>query len=152
MGRIYIAPIDIPAANLADADADQDLFVIGAGSNNKLVIHEFEIYSDATTAASLKLELVRRSTAGTGGSAVTEEPLDPDMTITPTATVTTDVETPGTGTDVLANYFWEQLGPLIHRPAPEDRVIVDVSTFLALQLLTSPGGISVGGYIIWEEL
>jgi hypothetical protein len=149
---MYIAPLDISAANLADADNDQDVFVLASGSANKVIIHEFELYSDSNTASTLKLSLVRRSGGGTGGSTVTEEPLDPDNTVTNTANLTTDVEAPGTLTHTLATYLWEQLGPLVHRPCPEDRVIMDTSDFLALHLSTAPGTISLAGFIVWEEI
>ena len=67
--------------------------------------------------------------------------------------MTTDAETPGTISGAaLKNFWWEQLGPLIYRPAPEDRIIMDVSGFLAMHLLTDPVNSAFGGYVTWEEL
>jgi hypothetical protein len=150
MGRIYSGAIDIADAG---TDADQDIFVLASGSANKVVLHEFEIYSDTAIAASLKLELVRRTGAGTGGTAITEEEHDPDNTVANTCSMTTDAETPGTISGAaLKNFWWEQIGPLIYRPAPEDRIIMDVSQFLALNLLTSPANAAIGGYVTWEEI
>ena len=150
MSRIYTGAIDI--AN-AGTDADQDIFVLATSSSVKAVLHEFEIYSNATAAASLKLELVRRTGAGTGGTPITEEEHDPDNSTAATVAMTTDAEGPGTISGAaLKNFYWEQLGPLIYRPAPEDRIIIDVSSFLALNLLTNPASAAIGGYVTWEEL
>lgn len=149
MGRIYVGPINITDAG---TDASQDVFTLGAGSTNKIAVHEFEIYSDTISAAALNVSLHRRSAAGTGGSAVTEVAIDPDNTVTPTATMTTDTETPGTSTAILMRWWWEQLGPLVYRPAPEDRIVIEVSSYLGLQLNTSPANAALAGYVIWEEL
>jgi hypothetical protein len=145
---VYTAPIDIADAG---TDADQDIFVLATGASEKAILHGFEIYSDTTTAAALKLELVRRSGGGTGGTAITEEDIDQAADATATAAVTTDVETPGTGIAVLKNYYWEQLGPLSYWPTPEIREKLDVSGFIALNLLTSPANAAIGGWVVWEE-
>jgi hypothetical protein len=52
---------------------------------------------------------------------------------------------------VLKNFWWEQLGPLQYWPTPEMREIVDVSGFLALNLLTNPVNAAIGGWVCWEE-
>lgn len=149
MGRIYTGAI-----NIADAgtDADQDIFVLASAASAKVILHEFEIYSDSDAAVLLNLRLVRRTGAGTGGSAVTEEKHDPDSAA-PTVTMTTDAETPGTLSGAaLRQFLWEQLGPLIYRPAPEDRIIMDVSSFLALNLQTNPANSAFAGFVVWEEI
>lgn len=149
MSRIYTAAIDIADAG---TDADQDIWEMVLGSAGKAILHEFEIYSNTVVAVALKLELVRRSTTGTGGTALTEEAHDPDNSSTINAAMTQGVTAPGTLSGAaLKNFWWEQLGPLIYRPAPEDRVIVDISARLALNLLTSPANAALGGYVTWEE-
>ncbi len=148
MGKIYTAPIDIADAG---TDADQDIFVLATGASEKAILYGFEIYSSIIAAASLKLELVRRSGAGTGGTAVTAEDIDQAQDATATAALTTDAETPGTGIAVLKNYHWEQLGPLQYWPTPEMREKVDVSGFIALNLLTNPVNAAFGGWVCWEE-
>lgn len=147
--RIYTVAIDVADAG---TDADQDIFELVGSSSGKFILHEFEIYSDAVSAASLKLELVRRSTTGTGGTALTEEAHDPDNNATINVAASQFVTTPGTLSGAaLKNFWWEQLGPLIYRPAPEDRIIADLSGRLCLNLLTSPANAAIGGYVTWEE-
>lgn len=149
MSRIYTAAIDIADAG---TDADQDIWEMVLSTAGKSILHEFEIYSNVTTAASLKLELVRRSSTGTGGTGLTEEAHDPDNSSTINSSLTQGVTAPGTLSGAaLKNFWWEQLGPLIYRPAPEDRIIVDISGRLALNLLTSPANAAIGGYVTWEE-
>jgi hypothetical protein len=149
MGRIFTAPIDIADAG---TDADQDIFLLSASATVNCILHGFTIYSDKTTAAALKLELVRRSTAGTGGTVITEEDANQTQDATAGAAVTTDIETPGTGIAVLENFYWEQLGPLVHWPTPEDRYEIAVSGRIGLHLLTNPVNAAFGGFAKWEEL
>jgi hypothetical protein len=148
--RIYTAAIDIADAG---TDADQDIFELVLSTGEKSILHEFELYSDATAAAVLKLELVRRSTTGTGGTGLTEEEHDPGNTVTTNVTASQTVTAPGTiSGGALKNFYWEQLGPLIYRPAPEDRIVWNNTLRLALHLGTNPANVAIGGYVTWEDL
>jgi hypothetical protein len=148
MSRIYTVPIDIADAG---TDADQDIFEMVFGSSGKGILHEFEIYSDNVSAASVKLELVSRGSTGSGGTTLTAVPHDPDNGSTINAAVSQGVTTPGTLGSVYKNFWWEQLGPLVYRPAPEDRIVIDNFARIALNLLTNPQNSAIGGYVTWEE-
>lgn len=149
MGRIVYCPlVNLSVTN----DADQDIFRLNAGANNKLKLHGFEVYSAATTAEALRLRLLRRSADGTGGSAATEVSADEDDG-TITGALTTLVTTPGTAGDVLAEFSWEQLGPLIWIPTPDLQITVEQSGRIALNLLTALGATTVmTGWVAWEEI
>lgn len=149
MGRIIYCPIpDVTVTT----DADQDIFRLNAGANNKYVLHAFEVYSAVIAAEALSLRLVRRTSDGTGGTAQTEVNADEDDG-TITAALTTLVTTPGTAGDVLAHFEWEQLGPLVFLPTPELRPKVQESGRIALNLQTALGGsTAMSGWVAWEEI
>ncbi len=148
MGKVYVAPIDIADAG---TDADQDIVVLLAGATEKAELITVEVTSDVETPTAVKLEVVERSGIGTGGTAIVEEDIDRAQDSTSTATVTTDAETPGTGTAVFETHYWEQMGAWVHRPVPEERYVMDVATVWALNLLTNPVNAAFGGKIVWKE-
>lgn len=147
MGRIvYGALKDVSIA----ADATQDIWNLLAGANKRIVLHGFELYSADTAAEIVSLSLQRVTTAGTGGTAVTEQAADEDSG-TIDSSMVTDVETPGTPDGVLMGFQWEQLGPCGHVFTPEMRpVSVDGQGF-ALVCNTAVA-MTVSGWVCWEEL
>lgn len=124
-------------------------------SGNKLRLLAFRFESDATTAESVRLRLLRRSTQGTGGTAGTEVKADEDDGGITAACVFDVLTTQGTGGDVLAAYRWEQLGPLAEVFTPEMAPVVDpggVET-ISLEIAAAiPTDSSVSGYVVWEEI
>ena len=147
MGRIVYCPlVDLSVTT----DADQDIFEIAAVTN-KIKLHAFELYSAATTAESINLRLARRSTTGNGSAATPVKADIDDGAIT--TTVDTLATTPGTIGDVLCEYTWEQLGPLVHLPTPALQITVEAGTFLSLNLQTALAGTTVmSGWLAWEEI
>lgn len=148
MAKIYVGPIEIADAG---TDADQDIFLLATGASEKAVPLGFELYSNAVAASAVTWEVVERSSAGTGGTAVTEEDKDRSQDATATVAMTTDVETPGTETAVMERGIWEQLGPLAYRPTPEERTTVDVSSFWGLHTLDSFANAELAGWATWKE-
>ncbi len=147
MGRVYYAPFDdIQVTN----DADQDVWVLSAVTN-KIVLHGFELTSEAIAAENVDLRLVRRSAAG-NGSAVVEVPRATDDA-TPLGAVTQLALAPGTIGDIIQGWKWEQLGPLTMLYTPEIRPVIDAAAFFALNiqsaLLATTGW---SGWVCWEEV
>lgn len=133
-------------------DADQNIWAITAGANNKVIIHGFELYSAATTAEVLVMQL-RREDAAAAGTSVTESPLDEDDSAATATMITLDTTPDATPGAVLAAFQWEQLGPLIYLPTPEMRPIVQESGIIVLHLGTALGATtSMSGFVIWEEI
>lgn len=147
MGRIYYAPFDdIQVTN----DADQDVWELGA-ITNKVILHAFELTSEAIAAESVDLRLVRRSTSG-NGAAVVEVPRATDDAAQ-LAVVEQLALVPGTIGDILMGFKWEQLGPLSFLPTPEMRPVIDAGAFLCLNIQSALAGTTGwSGYICWEEV
>lgn len=148
MGRVVYCPL---TSLTVTAAADQDLWELATASTNKVRLLGWEVTSSATTAAALELRLLRGSASGSGGSTATEVLADEDDGSI-TAAVETLNTTPGTPGAVLQTFAWEQLGPLGHVYTPEMAPIVEVSSFIKLNLVTQPTSFELNGWICWEEL
>jgi hypothetical protein len=147
MGRVYYAPFDDIQVT---TDADQDVWEISAVTN-KVILHGFELTSEAIAAESIDLRLVRRSTTG-NGTAVVEVPRATDDA-TGTAVLEQLALVPGTIGDILMGWKWEQLGPLQFIPTPEMRPVLDAGAFLCLNIQSALAGTTGwSGWVCWEEI
>jgi len=147
MGRMVQTPLN---SITIGADSTQDLWSLMAAATNKLILHGWEISSDSIAAALLEVTLLRLSSVGSAGAAVTEVKLDTDDGAI-TGSVRVGDTTPGTPGDVLAGYQWEQLGPLGMIYTPEMRPVIEVSTGIALVCNTADA-FEMSGWICWEEI
>ena len=147
MGRMVQAPLN---SSTIGADATQDLWSLMAAATNKLILHGWEISSDAIVATLLEVTLLRLSAVGSAGAAATEVKLDTDDGAI-TGSVRVGDTTAGTPGDVLAGYQWEQLGPLGMIYTPEMRPVIEVSTGIALVCNTADA-FEMSGWICWEEI
>ena len=148
MGRMVICPLDSVTIG---AEGTLDVWSLMATGTNKLILHGWEITSNATTAAVLELDLRFIGTVGSGGNAETgEAKLNVDDGAI-TGTVRSDDTTEGTTVTKLQGYQWEQLGPLGQVYTPEMRPVIELSTGVALYLATTTG-FECSGWICWEEL
>ena len=147
MGRMVQAPLN---SITIGSDATQDLWSLMAAATNKLILHGWEISSDAIAATLLEVTLLRLSAVGSEGAVATAVKLDTDDgAITGIARV--GDTTPGTPGDVLAGFQWEQLGPLGIIYTPEMRPVIEVSTGIALVCNTA-AAFEMSGWICWEEI
>jgi len=147
MGRMVMAPLN---SITIGADATQDLWSLMAAATNKIVLHGWEITSNAIAATLLEVTMLRLSAVGSGGAAATAVKLDTDDGSI-TGTARTGDTTPGTPGDILAGFQWEQLGPLGMVYTPEMRPVIEVSTGIALVCNTS-AAFEMSGWICWEEI
>ena len=146
MGRMVQAPLN---SLTVGADATQDLWSLMAAATNKLVLHGWEITSDAIAASLIEVTLHRISATNTG-SAVTEVKLDTDDGAI-TGIVLSVGTTISTSTGVLSGHQWEQLGPLGIVYTPEMRPVIEVSTGIAL-ICNTADAFEMSGWICWEEI
>ena len=65
MGRMVITPL---RSVTIGSDATQDLWSLMAAATNKLILHGWEITSNAVTATLLEVALLRLSAVGSVGS------------------------------------------------------------------------------------
>ena len=150
MGRLYTIPLD---AISVTTDADQDIWEAVCNSTYRAIIHAFSLTSSHTTDERARLRLVRRSTTGTGGSALTEVAMDGGNARAAGTSFTSLVTTPGTIGDILHGWQWSQQNELLYLPTPEFRPVVSESARLALNLQTALGGTRTwSGYVVFEEL
>ena len=148
MSRVNYVPFDDIQVT---TDADQDVWLLSA-ITNKIILHGFEMTSEAIAAENIDLRLVRRSAAGTGGAAATEVPgATDDGAIL--GVVTQLVTAPGTIGDILQGWKWEQLGPLQMIYTPEMRPVIDAGAFIGLNIQSALAGTTGwSGWVAWEEI
>ena len=148
MGRIVYCPL---ASLTVTAAADQDIWELVAGANNKLKLLGWEVNSDATASEALELRIVRGTASGSGGGTGIEVLSDVDDGAI-TAAVETLNTTPGTDGDIIQHFGWEQIGPLGMVYTPEMQIVVGEGTWLKLNLITQPTAFECNGWICWEEI
>lgn len=144
----------IPFDNLSVTnDSDQDIFELVGASGYPFILLAFELYSALTTDERVRLRLVRRSTTGSGGSAVTEVKTDGGNGSTIQVAGSTLVTSPGTIGDIIKPFYWSQLAPLIYRPTPEEQVEIVSGGRLCLNLETAVASTrSWSGYAVVKEV
>ena len=149
MSRMYTVPFE----NLSVTnDSTQDVWQITAPSTAAVVLHHMELYSAVTTDERVRLIMQRVTGAGSGGSAMTEVPLDPAESAAAAAVVTLNT-TPGTTTTILHAWYWSQLSPLIWLPTPECRVVLAPSAIVVLNLATAVASTrNWSGFLTWQEV
>jgi len=148
--RVYVAPLDtISVTN----DADQDVWELASASTKQCILHGFSLTSSFTTDERARLRLIQRTGVGSGGSGATVLALDRGNAVAATATLSTLRTTPGSGSNILKGWQWSQQGELLYYPAPENRPVIAVSSWLCLNLQVALGGTrSWSGWIMWEEI
>jgi len=147
-GRIVYAPL---AGVSVGATQPDDVWNLMGTSAIRIRLLGFELTSAAVAAALTTLTLGFVSTAGTGGSAVTEQHGDDAKTTTILGALVTDVETPGTDAGRFMGWQWEQLGPVGHIFTPEMAPICAAAEGFSLVATTSLA-MTVSGFVCWEEI
>lgn len=148
----YSAPMD----NLAFTTAT-DVFEITAAAGARVRIHMMELgqHTDLGDAAEevLRIGLYRGATAGSTGTALTEQPYTDSNDGAATAAVVANRGTASTGGTLLQIITWNIRIPTQWIWTPEMRPILEVSTVGTFRLLGAPtDSVSVSGTIVWEEL
>lgn len=148
-GRVYTAPLD---AITVTTDADQDIIEMVGASGYPFALLAFELYSSLTTDERVRLRLVRRSTTGSGGSALTEIRQDGGNSVAAQTAVSTLVTTPGTIGDIGPSFYWSQLAPLIYRPTPDEVMSAVSGGRLCLNLQSAVASSRTwSGFVTWKE-
>lgn len=149
MGLIYTAPFE----NITVTDAAQDIVFLATSSSVPLLIHSIRVSAGVTTDVRARVQLIRRTTAGSGGTGITPSELFARNSVSASTTATHSRTTPGTAGDVLHAEQWSLLVPLDWTWTPEMRPHVPVSGFVGLHLVAGTGASRVvSGSITFEEL
>ena len=136
----------------------QDIFTIVAPADAIVVLHSCYFgqrsdFGDAQ-AEGLRIEILRRSGAGSGGTTPTPSPQETGFPATPGSTVAINRTTPGAAGAVLyADTFNIQAG-WQYRPTPEERIIISPSGILGISLPAAPADQLDGcqGTCLFEEI
>lgn len=149
MSKVIYTPL---SALSVTNDADQDIWELASPATHKIALHGWELTSAEMSAESVRLRLLRGTASGSGGGTGTEVLREPDDSPI-TGVVETLNTTPGTDGDVLQEWVWEQLGPIGQVYTPEMRPVIDVSSWLKLNLATAVASTRTWyGWLCWEEL
>ncbi len=150
MGRLYTLVLD---AISVTTDADQDIWELSNSSAKQVILHSFAISSAQTTDTRLRMQLIRRTASGSGGSSGTVTALDQGNAIASVVTAEVLNTTPGTGSTLLHGFQWSQQGEYLYLPTPDMRPVVSVSSFLCLHLQTAAGAGTQtwSGSVVFEE-
>jgi hypothetical protein len=148
MSRIFSAPlVSISVTN----DSDQDILEMVGAAGYPFRLLSLELSSSLTTDERVALRLVRRSTTGSGGSAITEVKNDPGSA-SPQTALSYLVTSPGTVGDIIHGWQWSQLAPFVYRPTPEEQITVASGGRLCLNLQTAVASTRTwSGYVVWAE-
>lgn len=148
-GLMYTATV----TNTSSGTAATDVIVIGTSSTVPVLIHELRLTSAGVADARLSLQVIRRSTGPTGGTAVTPRALNSRNTVAAASTVTSLPATPGTSGNVLEAELWSVLVPYSRIYTPDERIYIPASSWVALTFATAPGSaVNISALAVFEEL
>ena len=155
-GRVFTSVFQAVAVT-----AQQDLLSLLASSSVplELIYASITQSSDAGDAQDEMLRVrIRRgmTTVGSGGTTPAMNPADPvNALVAATATCRandTTAASAGTIVEMLEEAFNVRAG-WIYMPVPEARIVCNVSTRIAINLVTTPAdSLTMSGTIIWREL
>lgn len=146
---LYSAPFE----NVTFTDAAQDLVFLATSASAPIKIHAIRIAAAVTTDVRARIQLLRRTTAGSGGTGITPSALHGRNSVAAATTATYARTTPGTAGNVIHAEQWSLLVPFEWLPTPEMRPTVPVSGYFALNLAAATAASRVmSGSIIFEEM
>lgn len=105
-----------------------DLITLVSVSNIPLIVERIVLTSNSNAAAVQALSLVRRSTAGSGGSSGTLTP-EPNSAPAASSTFSYNVTTPGTLKNASDPEIWQQFAPYEFNRKPGGLLVVPGETF-----------------------
>ncbi len=133
--------------------ATQDLLELLTSADTPITIHRLELSAGVTTQEVVQLQLVTRTTAGSGGSSVTPAATNRRNTIAADTAVNRQVTTPGTLGVTLHAYQWNLVMPIdlvLGKAALE--IEIPAATRVGIHLASAPSGArNLSGVVEFEE-
>lgn len=154
MGLMYTSRFE----NVSITAAAQDIWEIVTG-NASIKLHYISLDFSPTITSGIaqderaRLELIERSTTGTGGSAVTPAGSHPRNTVASLTTTTRTVTTPGTGGDIRFSWRRSIIMPIeiVFTPAMQQELTAS-SSRLCLNLVAAlSGAFNANSTLCFEE-
>jgi len=148
MGRLYSASFSA----VASGTSIKDLIEIIAASNVSVIVHEVHLSAESVSDEKFLIEFHAITASGSGGSAATENPIDPGGAAADTA-VEFNNTTQATKTGaIIRGIEWSNLIPFEYYPFQEDRLVLGGSGGAVIELARAPvAGVDLAGGIVWEE-
>ncbi len=142
----------IPDTAYTNAMGVQTIIEIAAAADQHATIIEAHItQKDIETSTMELMDIVRFATAGTGGTAITEEPLDPGDSASSFVAVEEPTVEGGTPTQLLLE-AWNILTGWHYVPTPEARIVMEGSDIIGIRIAEAlEATINIVGYVIVEE-
>jgi hypothetical protein len=148
-GLMYTANLN----NTSSGTAVTDALVLETSNAVPILIHEWRMTSAATVDTRLVVQILRRTTAHTGGTTITPRALNTRNTVAAATAVFGVDTTPGTSGNVLESELWSVLVPYSRIYTPDERIYVPISGFLAMSFTTAPGSaVNISADVFFEEL
>jgi len=147
-GLMYSANI----TNLSSGTSVTDIFALETSASVPILIHEFRVTAAQTVDTRLNLQILRRTTAHTGGTTVTPRALNSRNTLPAATGVFGVTTTPGTAGNIIEGEQWSELVPYSRIFTPDERIYVPISGFLCLSIVSAPAAVNLSGVVYFEEL
>ena len=148
-GLMYSANL----SNTSSGTAVTDVLVLETSATVPILIHEWRMTSAATVDTRLVVQILRRSTAHTGGTTVTPRAMNTRNTVAAATGVFAIDTTPGTAGNIIEAELWSVLVPYSRIYTPDERIYVPISGFLAMAFTTAPGSaVNISADVFFEEL
>lgn len=154
-GLMYTSQFD----NVTVTNASQDIWELVAAAGVSVMVHWIKVTFAPTITSGVaqdvrvRLQLVERSTTGTGGSAVTPVGINPRNTVAAATTTTRTVTTPGTIGDIRWSDQPSVIVPFELIFTPDTRMPIQGGGRLCLFLAAAPGQTFVtDSTICFEEI
>lgn len=155
VGLIYTSQFD----NVSITAASQDIWELVAAAGVSLIVHWIRLTLQPTITSGVaqdervRLQVVERSTTGSGGSAVTPAGSHPRNTVAAATTTTRTVTTPGTIGDIRWSERLSIITPIEILFTPDMRQPIQGGGRLCLFLVaTLSGAFNANSTVCFEEL
>lgn len=152
MGRMYSAVFQ----NIAVGTAAQDVFTLTGASNVVFIVHHISVTqgSDLGDAQEegVRITLTMGATAGSGGTALTEQALEEGLPAADIAAVRNNTTQSTGGRVILEEQMNNRVG-FYFTPTPEMRPVnAGTTSFVVAMSSTLADAMNMSGTIIWEEI
>jgi hypothetical protein len=155
VGLMYTANFE----NVSVTNAAQDIWELVCAAGVGIIVHWIKLDFEPTITSGVaqdvraRLQILERSTTGTGGSAVTARGTHPRNTVAASTTATRTVTTPGTAGDIQWADRPSIIVPFEKIFTPDTRIPVSGGGRLCLNLVAGLGAAyNANSTICWEEI
>jgi hypothetical protein len=124
-----------------------DLVQLATSSAVPIIVDRIVATAGVTSGAIQRLQLLRRTTTGTGGTGATPNPVNASAPAASTTCSYNVVTTVGTAGAALDSQQWNEFAPYEFNQRPGG-VLVPVSSFLSLYIPSAPGSTYVASFTV----